>query len=80
MEVVARRGFDATVAELAEVSGVSERTIFRHFMSHDQLIAETARDMFEACGLPRQSVDIDRWVQAYRTRLKALTTGLNTSR
>ena len=63
MEVVARRGFDATVAEIAEVSGVSERTIFRHFMSHDQLIAETVRDMFEACGLPRQSVDIDRWVE-----------------
>ncbi len=63
MEVVARQGFDATVAEIAEVSGVSERTIFRHFMSHDRLIAETARDMFEACGLPRQSVDIDRWVE-----------------
>jgi len=63
MEVVARRGFDATVAEIAEVSGVSGRTIFRHFLSHDQLIAETVRDMFEACGLPRQSVDIDRWVK-----------------
>ena len=63
MEVVGRRGFDATVAEIAEVSGVSARTIFRHFMSHDQLIAETVRDMFEACGLPRQSVDIDRWVE-----------------
>jgi len=63
MEVVARRGFDATVVDIAEVSGVSERTVFRHFMSHDQLIAETVRDMFEACGLPRQSVDIDRWVE-----------------
>lgn len=28
MEVVARRGFDATVDEIAEVSGVSPRTIF----------------------------------------------------
>jgi AcrR family transcriptional regulator len=64
MEVVARRGFDATVAEIAEVSGMSGRTIFRYFGGHDQLIAETVRDMFEACGLPRQSVDIDRWVEA----------------
>ncbi len=63
MEVVARRGFDATVDEIAQVSGVSPRTIFRHFVSHDQLIAETVRDMFEACGLPRQSVDLDRWVE-----------------
>jgi AcrR family transcriptional regulator len=29
MEVVARRGFDATVEEIAEVSGVSPRTIFQ---------------------------------------------------
>ena len=50
MEVVARRGFDATVDEIARVSGVSPRTIFRHYVSHDRLIAETVRDMFEACG------------------------------
>ena len=30
MQVVARRGFDATVEEIARVSGVSPRTIFRH--------------------------------------------------
>ena len=63
MAVVARRGFDATVTDIAALSGVSERTIFRHFMSHDQLIAETVRDMFEACGLPRERGDIDHWVE-----------------
>ena len=30
MKVVARRGFDATVEEIAQVSGVSARTIFRY--------------------------------------------------
>ncbi len=45
------------------MSGVSPRTIFRHYRSHDQLIAATVKDMFEACGLPRRSVDIDRWVE-----------------
>jgi len=64
MEVVARRGFDATIAEIAEVSGVSGRTIIRHYVSHDQLIAATVTDMFEACGLPRRSVDFDRWVKS----------------
>jgi AcrR family transcriptional regulator len=51
-EVVARRGFDATVDEIAQLSGVSPRTIFRHYQNHDHLIATTVKDMFEACGLP----------------------------
>jgi AcrR family transcriptional regulator len=52
MEVVAKHGFDATVDDIAQVSGVSPRTIFRHYESHDRLIASTVKDMFEACGLP----------------------------
>jgi AcrR family transcriptional regulator len=68
MEVVARRGFDATVDEIARVSGVSPRTIFRHYASHDRLIAETVRDMFEACGRypdvgsPRDVDDLASWI------------------
>jgi AcrR family transcriptional regulator len=68
MEVVARRGFDATVDEIAEVSGVSPRTIFRHYASHDRLIAETVRDMFEESGRypdvgsPRDVDDIASWI------------------
>ena len=50
MEVVARRGFDATVDEIAKVSGVSPRTIFRHYATHDLLIVTTVKDMYEACG------------------------------
>jgi len=70
MEVVARRGFDATVAEIAEVSGVSARTIFRHYESHDLLILCTVKDMFEACGrgpiegIPRSAEDLDGWLEA----------------
>jgi AcrR family transcriptional regulator len=68
MEVVARRGFDATVDEIAEVSGVSPRTIFRHYRSHDRLIAETVRDMFEEsgrypdAGSPRDVDDLATWI------------------
>jgi AcrR family transcriptional regulator len=68
MEVVAQRGFDATVDEIAEVSGVSPRTIFRHYASHDRLIAETVRDMFEASGRypdvgsPRDVDEFATWI------------------
>ena len=70
MEVVARRGFDATVDEIAQVSGVSARTIFRHYASRDRLIVETVRDMFEASGRypdvasPRDVDDIDAWIDS----------------
>jgi AcrR family transcriptional regulator len=69
MEVVARRGFDATVDEIAKVSGVSPRTIFRHYSSHDLLIVTTVKDMYEACGLrpieglPRPTEDLDGWIE-----------------
>jgi len=70
MEVVARRGFDATVEEIAQVSGVSPRTIFRHYVSHDRLIAATVKDMFDVIGrwpiedLPRPADDLEGWVDA----------------
>ncbi len=63
MEAVAQHGFSATVDEIARVSGVSPRTIFRHYASHDELIAATVRDMFEACGLPRSVDELDGWIE-----------------
>ncbi len=63
MEVVARRGFAATVDEIAQLCGVSPRTIFRHYRTHDRLIAATVKDMFEACGLPRLTDDLDGWIE-----------------
>ncbi len=68
MEVVARRGFGATVDEIAKVSGVSPRTVFRHYANHDLLIATTVRDMYEASGqrpitnLPTPDKDLDGWI------------------
>ena len=68
MQVVARHGFEATVAEMAELSGVSPRTIFRHYQSQSALIAATLQDMFAAGnqpidGLPRPSDDLDGWLE-----------------
>ena len=68
MQVVAQRGFDATIEEIARVSGVSPRTIFRHYSSQSNLIICTVKDMFEACGrrpiegLPSPEVDLDGWL------------------
>ncbi len=65
MKVVAQRGFYATVEEIAQVSGVSPRTIFRHYGSHDRLIAATVNDMyfgwFEDVPLPGD--DLDGWIE-----------------
>jgi len=69
MKVVAKRGFDATVADIAEVSGVSARTVFRHYGTHDRLILTTVKDMFDACGrgpvegIPRSTEDLDGWLE-----------------
>jgi len=64
LEVVARRGFEATVDEIAQVSGVSPRTIFRHYGSHDALVLATVKDMFEAAGQPTRPLgaDLDGWL------------------
>jgi AcrR family transcriptional regulator len=70
MEVVAQSGFDATVEEIAQLSGVSPRTVFRHYLSHDRLVAATVKDMFEACGrypiegLPRLVDDLAGYLDA----------------
>jgi AcrR family transcriptional regulator len=68
MEALARYGFDATVEEIAQLSGVSPRTIFRHFKTHDQLILATVKDIFEACGRPAESSahsrdDLEVWLR-----------------
>jgi AcrR family transcriptional regulator len=82
MEVVARRGFDATVDEIAQVSGVSPRTIFRHYVSHDRLIAETVRDMFEECGRypdvgsPRDVDHLADWIDSLPQQVADLASWL----
>lgn len=52
LQIVGRDGFDAKVEDIAQLAGVSARTIFRHYESHDQLIAATVKDIYEECGLP----------------------------
>jgi AcrR family transcriptional regulator len=79
MEVVARRGFAATIDEIAQASGVSPRTIFRHYTNHDQLMVSTVKDMFEACGqrpiagLPSPTDDVDGWIEGLAVTIHTRT-------
>ena len=40
-----------------------QAVVGEHYANHDQLIAATVRDMFEACGLPRSMEDLDEWME-----------------
>jgi len=63
--LVLANGLDVTMDQLAEVSGVSRRTLFRHFDTREKLVAAA----FEAgmAGyrdqLPRFDGDVDRWLR-----------------
>jgi AcrR family transcriptional regulator len=62
-------GFEITIDEIANTCGVSTRTIFRHFGSHDRLIVETVKDIFDSWSqppsarLPRPADDLDGWLE-----------------
>ena len=76
MEVMALRGFAATVDEIAASAGVSSRTIYRYFATHDQLIAAGIEEGLQAAGQPipgSPSVgdDFDGWLE--RIALEAHT-------
>jgi len=67
MVAMAQRGFAVTVEEIAAVAGVSARTIYRYFDTHDQLVAEGYREMLKAVGsfipdLPSVEDDLDGWI------------------
>lgn len=42
--VLAERGLDSTVEDVADAAAVSRRTVFRHFITRDRLLAEAVRD------------------------------------
>ena len=46
-EVLAERGFDADVTEIASRAGVGAGTVYRHFASKDALILAVAEEMVE---------------------------------
>jgi len=76
MEAMATYGFAATVDEIAALAGVSSRTIYRYFATHDHLIAAGIEEGLQAAGRPipgSPSVgdDFDGWI--HRIALEAHT-------
>ena len=64
--VLAERGLDTTVDDVADAAGMSRRTVFRHFATRDALLAEAVREGIRSYGehlVPaHDGEDIDRWL------------------
>jgi AcrR family transcriptional regulator len=69
-------GFGVTVDEIADAAGVSRRTVFRHFPTHDDLIAAGVAEVFAAYDrlmpeLPK-SGDLYSWMKQVAVALHEL--------
>ncbi|HXW34206.1 MAG TPA: helix-turn-helix domain-containing protein [Acidimicrobiales bacterium] len=66
--MLAEHGLRATVEDIARAAGVSARTVFRHYPSHDELVAQSLTMMFDELGrpvdgLPDPLVDLRGWLE-----------------
>jgi len=66
MTVLALRGLDATVDDVAETAGVNRRTVFRHFATRDGLFAaairEGVRRYAQQLPAPPEADDLRSWL------------------
>lgn len=75
--VLAERGLDTTMDDVARAAGISRRTVFRYFETRDRLIKAVMCDWLRSYGqqLPRPSEGQD--VEAYLAELLLATHRLN---
>lgn len=64
---MASSGLDATIDEVAQASGVSRRTVFRHFSSHGELMAASISQGLNVLGAhlpdpPSERSDVEQWL------------------
>jgi AcrR family transcriptional regulator len=74
---VAQSGLDATVDEIADAAGVSRRTVFRHFASHDDLLVATINEAVRIIDAsmpqpPKPDEDIREWLHESARLVHAL--------
>jgi AcrR family transcriptional regulator len=67
LELLARRGFETTVDDVALEAGVSRRTVFRHFESQAQLLAAASAEVARTVQAsvpppPVPGTDLDAWL------------------
>jgi AcrR family transcriptional regulator len=60
-QLVGARGLDVTMDEIAEASGVSRRTLFRHFETRERLIAASFASGMQRYGERLPTYDGDDW-------------------
>ncbi len=65
--VLVDRGFEGTIDDIAVAAGVSRRTVFRHFSTHDALLAEAINEIVATVrssvpGPPQKGEDVETWL------------------
>ncbi len=74
---MATRGLETTVDDVAEIAGISRRTVFRHFGTREHLLARALRAGLESYGsnlpLHREGEAVDQWLR----RLLGVVHGIN---
>ncbi len=78
---LAAGGFDATIEEIASAAGVSRRTVFRHFATHNEVMAAAMNEMLVRYddlmpGPPAPDVDLEAWLEQTAATLHELNARL----
>jgi AcrR family transcriptional regulator len=78
---LARSGFDATVDDIAAAAGVSRRTVFRHFATHDEVMAAAVSEILDSYDRlipegPAPETDLLTWLTETAVTLHELNAGL----
>ena len=65
---LAAGGFDTTVEDIAAAAGVGRRTVFRHFATHDEVLAAAVAEMIDNYerlmpGPPVPGADLETWLR-----------------
>ncbi|HEY7947322.1 MAG TPA: helix-turn-helix domain-containing protein [Acidimicrobiales bacterium] len=78
---LAEHGFAATVDDIARCAGVSRRTVFRHFATHDEVLAAAATEMLARYdrlmpGPPAPDIELETWLRETAVTLHDLNARL----
>lgn len=75
--VLVERGFEGTIDDVATAAGVSRRTVFRHFATHDALLVEAINEIVATVRSsvprpPQKGEDVEVWLTEAAVQLHTL--------